>query len=187
MSKGILALIIILVVVVILIAVFVGVYNTMIQKQADVQNAWSQVENQYQRRADLIPNLVETVKGITKQELAVFTEVTDSRSQWAAAQNRDQQITAANNMDGALGRLIAVAEAYPEIKSNENFLGLQTQIEGTENRIAVERGRYNDTVTDFNKYLRVWPNSMFASLFGFQNEELFQAAAGSDQPPAIVF
>ncbi len=187
MSKGILALIIILVVVAILIAIFVGVYNTMIQKQANVQNGWSQVENQYQRRADLIPNLVETVKGITKQELTVFTEVTNSRSQWAAAQTRDQQITAANGMDGALGRLIAVAEAYPEIKSNENFLGLQTQLEGTENRIAVERGRYNDTVTDFNKYLRVWPNSMFASLFGFKDQELFQAAAGADQPPEVKF
>ncbi len=187
MSKGILALIIILVVVVILIAVFVGIYNTMIQKQADVQNAWSQVENQYQRRADLIPNLVETVKGITKQELTVFTEVTDSRSQWAAAQTRDQQIAAANQMDGALGRLIAVAEAYPELKSNENFLGLQTQLEGTENRIAVERGRYNDKVTDFNKYLRVWPNSMFAAMFGFTEEELFKAEAGADQPPEVKF
>lgn len=187
MSKGILALIIILVVVVILIAVFVGVYNTMIQKQADVQNAWGQVENQYQRRADLIPNLVETVKGITKQELTVFTEVTNSRSQWAAARTRDQQITAADGMDSALGRLIAVAEAYPEIKSNENFLGLQVQLEGTENRIAVERGRYNDKVTDFNKYLRVWPNSMFAAMFGFGEEELFQAAAGTDQPPAVSF
>ncbi len=187
MSKGILALIIILIIVVVVIAVFVGIYNTMIQKQADVQNGWSQVENQYQRRADLIPNLVETVQGITKQELAVFTEVADSRSQWAAAQTRDQQITAANQMDGALGRLIAVAEAYPEIKSNENFLGLQSQLEGTENRIAVERGRYNDKVTDFNKYLRVWPNSMFATMFGFAEEDLFKAEAGTDQPPEVKF
>jgi len=190
MSKGAIAGIIIAVIVIIIVIWVIGVYNSMVTKQADVENAWAQVENQYQRRADLIPNLVETVKGAAKQELTVFTEVTALRSQWADAVDagdREAEIEAANGMDSAISRLLLVAENYPELKSNENFLQLQDQLEGTENRIAVERKRYNDAATVYNKYIRVWPNSMFAGWFGFTDEDLFEAEEGADEVPDVEF
>lgn len=190
MSKGAIAGIIIAVIVIIIVIWVIGVYNSMVTKQADVENAWAQVENQYQRRADLIPNLVETVKGAAKQELTVFTEVTALRSQWADAVDsgdREAEIEAANGMDSAISRLLLVAENYPELKSNENFLQLQDQLEGTENRISVERKRYNDAVTAYNKYIRVWPNSMFAGWFGFTDEDLFEAEEGAEEVPDVEF
>jgi LemA protein len=187
MGKGIIALIVIVIIVIVGIAVVAGIYNAMVQKQADVQNAWGQVENQFQRRADLIPNLVETVKGYAKQEETVLTEVTRLRSQWQEATTREAQVTAANELEGALGRLMVVVENYPDLKSSQNFLALQDELAGTENRVAVERKRYNDAVTVYNKYIRVWPNSMFAAWFGFKDETLFQAEAGAEQAPEVKF
>ncbi len=190
MSKGAIVGIVIAVIVIIIVVWIIGVYNSMVTKQADVTNGWAQVENQYQRRADLIPNLVETVKGAAKQELTVFTEVTALRSQWAdavSAGDRAAEIETAGELDNAISRLLLVAEDYPELKSNENFLELQDQLEGTENRIAVERKRYNDFVNVYNKYIRVWPNNIFAGWFGFVDEEWFEAEEGSDQPPEVEF
>lgn len=190
MSKGAIVAVIIVVIILVLVMWVIGARNSMITKQTDVENSWAQVENQYQRRADLIPNLVEVVKGAAKQELTLFTEVAALRSQWASAvDNNDRQaeITAANEMDGAISRLLLVAENYPELKSNENFLALQDELAGTENRIAVERKRYNDAVTVYNKYIRVWPNSMLAGWFNFSDEDLFEAESGAEQAPTIEF
>lgn len=188
MSKGaIVAVIAVIIILVIGFAYVVGVRNSMITKQADVENSWAQVENQYQRRADLIPNLVEAVKGIAKQELTVFTEVTAERSKWADAKTTDEKMQAASGLDNAISRLLLVAEDYPELKSNENFLALQDQLEGTENRIAVERMRYNEAVTKYNKYIKTWPNSSFAVWFNFGPKELFQAEEGVDQVPEVRF
>lgn len=191
MNKGaIIAIIIVVAIALIVVAWIIGVRNSMVTKQADVENGWAQVENQYQRRADLIPNLVETVKGAAKQELTLFTEVTALRSQWTDAVSsgdREAEINTANQMDSAISRLLLVAENYPELKSNENFLALQDELAGTENRIAVERMRYNDGVTVYNKYIRVWPNSVFAGWFGFTDENLFEAEIGAEDAPEVEF
>lgn len=191
MGKGaIIAIIVIVAIALIVFAWVVGVRNSMVTKQADVEEAWAQVENVYQRRADLIPNLVETVKGAAKQELTVFTEVTALRSQWQDAVNSgdvNKEIETAGEMDNAISRLLLVAEDYPELKSNENFLGLQDELAGTENRISTERRRYNETVNVYNKYIRVWPNSAFAGWFGFVDENLFEAEEGADEPPEVEF
>ncbi|MBI4448450.1 LemA family protein [Candidatus Woesearchaeota archaeon] len=171
----------------ILVGWVVGAYNSLISLSQGADKAWSNVETDYQRRFDLIPNLVETVKGIVKQEQTVFTEVAQLRSQWAAASTPDEKMRIAQASDSVLGRLIAVAEAYPQIKSNENFLALQDQLEGTENRITVSRQRYNEAVTAYNiKTMRV-PSNIIANLFGFGEKELFKAAAGSEQAPGVKF
>ncbi|EKD49761.1 MAG: hypothetical protein ACD_63C00054G0001 [uncultured bacterium] len=188
MNKGTIVGIIVVVIVAIIVVVwFLSLYNFMVKKDLDVDNAWSQVENQYQRRADLIPNLVETVKGFAKQELTVFTEVTEMRSRWTNAQNQEEQINAAEGLDNAIGRLLVVVEDYPELKSDENFLKLQDQLEGTENRIAVERKRYNDVVTAFNKTIKTWPNKTFARWFGFEDRKLFKAEEGVEKVPEVKF
>ncbi|MBU1119353.1 LemA family protein [Patescibacteria group bacterium] len=194
MKKGLLACGIIAGVVVligIVIAVFfMGTYNTLVKSRENVDNKWAQVENQYQRRADLIPNLVNTVKGYASHEEDVFTEVTALRSQWGKAVDsgdREQQIEAANGMDSAISRLLLVAESYPELKANENFLQLQAQLEGTENRIAVERMRYNDEVTTYNKKIKVFPTNLIAGMFGFIVVEYFEAEEGSDVVPEVTF
>ena len=149
-------------------------FNTAIAKDEMVQSAWAQVENQLQRRNDLIPNLVSTVKGFAAQEKEIFTEVTRLRSQWGKSQSIGDKIDTANQMTGVLSRLLVVAENYPQLKSNENFLALQSQLEGTENRVAVERMRYNNAVQDFNRFRR--------SFFG----RFFTASAGVDEP-AVYF
>jgi len=149
-------------------------YNSAIRKDEQVKSSWAQVENQLQRRNDLIPNLVNTVKGFAAQEKGIFLEVTRLRSQWGEAKTIDQKIENASEMSSALSRLLMVQENYPQLKSNENFLALQTQLEGTENRIAVERMRYNESVQNFNFYQR--------SLLG----KFFTAKAGLTQP-AIYF
>lgn len=177
---------------VILINVFmaIGTYNSLVAKQEAAKTAWSQVENQYQRRFDLIPNLVETVKGFAKQEREVLTEVTRLRSQWGAARSSGdigQAQQAARGLDTVLSRLLLVAERYPELKSNQNFLKLQDQLEGTENRISVERRRYNLTVQDYNTKIRRFPTSLLASMFGFSRMELFEAETGAERAPKVKF
>ena len=168
----------------------IGTYNSLVNKQEAAKTAWSQVENQYQRRFDLIPNLVETVKGFAKQEREVLTEVTRLRSQWGEARssgNIAKAQEAARGLDGALARLLLVAERYPDLKSNQNFLRLQDQLEGTENRISVERRRYNLAVQDYNVAIRRFPTSVMASILGFSRMELFEAEPGAAAAPKVKF
>jgi LemA protein len=177
---------------VILIALLMTVssYNSLVTKQEAAKTAWSQVENQYQRRFDLIPNLVETVKGFAKQEREVLTEVTRLRSQWGEARttgNIAQAQQAARGLDAVLSRLLLVVERYPELKSNQNFLKLQDQLEGTENRISVERRRYNLAVKDYNVSIRRFPTNFLASMFGFSRMSLFEAEVEAQKAPKVKF
>jgi LemA protein len=188
MSKG---LIVIIVLVLIALAVFgqyVSVRNTLVTKNEAVKAAWSQVDIVLQRRADLIPNLVETVKGIAKQEQTVFGDIAKARSQLLSAGTPSEKIAANQQLDGALGRLLAIVENYPQLKSNENFLRLQDELAGTENRIAVERKRYNDALLDYNTYVQKFPANIFARWAGFKpNEAYFTATEGSRQVPKVDF
>ena len=188
MSRMVIAVIIILVLVVICFGWYVSVKNTLVAKNEAVKSAWSEVDVVLQRRADLIPNLVETVKGITKQEQAVFGEIAQARSQLLSAQSPADKIAANGRLDGALGRLLALAENYPQLRSSENFLRLQDELAGTENRIAVERKRYNDTLQDYNTYVQQFPNSVFAERAGFKpNTAYFQATEASRAVPKVDF
>ena len=167
---------------------FIGGLNHVVRLDEAANSAWAQVENQLQRRNDLIPNLVNTVKGYAAHEKGLFTEITQLRSQWAKAQTRDQKIETANQMTGALSRLLLVAENYPDLKANQNFLALQSQLEGTENRIAVERMRYNNSVKIFNTYRRTVFGSFFASMRGLnQPREYFEVAEGAKEVPKVSF
>jgi LemA protein len=179
---------IVLLVVLIGFGQYVGVKNTLVSKNESVKAAWSQVDIVLQRRSDLIPNLVETVKGYAQQEQTVFGDIAKARSALLSAGNPQQKIAANNQLDGALGRLLVVVENYPQLKSNENFLRLQDELAGTENRIAVERKRYNDTLRDYNTYVQQFPNSFFAGFAGFKpNEAYFEASPGSREAPKVNF
>ncbi len=165
-------------------------YNGFIASRAGVQNAWAQVETQYQRRVDLVPNLVSTVKGAANFEQETFTQVTEARSAWAQAKtvgDRGQEIAAANAFDGALGRLLVTVEAYPQLQATQAFRDLMTQLEGTENRVAVARKDYNDSVAVYNIRVLQFPGRLAASLFGFQPEKSFEAAPGSENAPKVDF
>lgn len=166
---------------------FLITYNSLVSADEGVDAQWYQVENQYQRRADLIPNLVETVKAYAAQEEKIFTEVTKYRSQWNAATTQDEKIAAAKGMDSSLSRLLVVVENYPQLKSNENFLALQAQLEGTENRIAVERMRYNEKVRDYNTRIKRMPSSIVANMYGFGSKSYFEAEKGAEEAPAVKF
>jgi len=188
MSKFAIAFITIAVLVLLIAGKYISVKNTLVQKNEAVKSTWSQVDVVLQRRADLIPNLVETVKGITKQEQAVFGEIAQARSQLLNASAPADKIAANQRLDGALGRLLAITENYPQLKSNENFLRLQDELAGTENRIAVERKRYNDTLQEYNTYVQQFPASLFAASMGFKkNDAYFTAANGSRAVPKVNF
>jgi LemA protein len=164
------------------------VRNTLVTKDQTVKAAWSQVDIVLQRRADLIPNLVETVKGYAKQEQTVFGDIAKARSALLSANTPSDKIAANGALDGAIGRLLAIVENYPQLKSNENFLRLQDELAGTENRIAVERKRYNDALQDYNTYVLKFPNNVFAGYAGYkQNEAYFQATEASRQVPKVDF
>jgi LemA protein len=183
----------IVVIVLVLIALFafgqyVGVRNNLVAKNEAVKTSWSQVDIVLQRRADLIPNLVETVKGIAGQEQKVFGDIAAARSRLLSANTPGDKIAANGQLDGAIGRLLAVVENYPQLKSNENFLRLQDELAGTENRIAVERKRYNDTLQDYNTYVQTFPNNIYAGWAGFKaNEAYFAASEESRQVPKVNF
>jgi LemA protein len=188
MSKFVIALITIAVLILLVAGKYISVRNTLVQKSESVKSAWSQVDIVLQRRADLIPNLVNTVKGITKQEQTVFGEIAEARSQLLNAQDPASKIAANQRLDGALGRLLAIVENYPQLKSSENFLRLQDELAGTENRIAVERRRYNDTLRDYNTYVQQFPASLFAASMGFKkNDAYFAATEGSRTVPTVNF
>jgi len=168
--------------------IYIGRRNEMVRKNEAIKAAWAQVDNQLQRRADLIPNLVETVKGFAAQEQTVFGEIAKARAALVGARTPADRIAANTQLDGALARLLVVVENYPQLKSNENFLRLQDELAGTENRIAVERKRYNDTLQDYNTYIGLFPNNLFAGWAGFKrNEDYFRAAEAARQAPKVAF
>ena len=185
------ALIALVVIVVLLFAIggsYVSAKNQMVAKNETVKSSWSQVDVVLQRRADLIPNLVETVKGYAKQEQTVFGDIAKARSTLLSAGNPAEKIAANQQLDGAIGRLLAIVENYPQLRSNENFLRLQDELAGTENRIAVERKRYNDTLQDYNTFIGQFPNSIWANLAGFKrNDAYFAATESSRQVPKVDF
>jgi LemA protein len=191
MSAGKKTLIIVLVVVLILgvasYSFFVGNYNKFVKMDVGIKAAWAQVENQLQRRYDLIPNLVETVKGYAKQEKDVLVEVTNARAKVGGAGNIPDKIAANNQLTGALSRLMLVVEKYPDLKSNQNFLKLQDELAGTENRIAVERMRYNETVQVFNEAIRIFPANLLAGMYGFKEAAFFKVDEVAKAAPKVKF
>jgi len=188
MSKTVIVLITIVVLILLSVGKFISVKNTLVEKNEAVKTSWSQVDIVLQRRADLIPNLVETVKAYAKQEQTVFGDIAKVRSQLLNAGTPEQKISANAQLDGALGRLLLIVENYPQLKSNENFLRLQDELAGTENRIAVERQRYNDTLKDYNVYVQQFPNNVFASSLGYKpNTAYFAATEGSREVPKVNF
>ena len=167
---------------------YVGRRNQMVVKSQAVDAQWHQVDVDLQRRADLIPNLVETVKGFAAQEQTVFGDIAKARSALLSAQTPSERIAANTQLEGSLGRLLAIVENYPQLKSNENFLRLQDELAGTENRIAVERRRYNETVQDYNTYIGLFPNNIFAGWAGFKpNSAYFSATEGGRELPKVEF
>jgi len=197
MSRGLIIGLVILVVLGAFVAWGVGINNELVTHEQAVNAAWAQVQNQYQRRADLIPNLVETVKGFAAQERGVLESVTQARSRASGVQLTPEALNdpkamerfqaAQRDLGGALSRLLVTVERYPELKSNQNFLDLQKQLEGTENRIAVERKRFNDAVAAYNTRLRLFPGSIVARLVGFTPKALFEAAPDAVSPPRVKF
>jgi len=167
---------------------YIGARNEMVRKNETINAAWSQVDVDLQRRADLIPNLVETVKGYAAQEVTVFSDIANARAALLSAHDPAGRIAANGQLDGAIGRLLAVVENYPQLKSNENFLRLQDELAGTENRIAVERRRYNQAVQDYNTYIGLFPNNLFAGWAGYhRNDHYFQATEQSREVPKVAF
>jgi LemA protein len=165
-----------------------GMRNELVRKREAIAGAWAQVDVVLKRRADLIPNLVETVKGFAKQEQAVIDSVTKARAALVGARTPAERIAGSQQLDSALARLLVVVENYPQIKSNENFLRLQDELAGTENRIAQERKRYNDSVQQYNVAVELFPNNIAASLFGFQrNDAFFKTDPASREVPAVKF
>ncbi len=171
-------------------------YNSLVEKQQTVDQNWAEVENQYQRRADLIPNLVATVKGYAAHEEGTFTKVTEARSKATSINITADELNeetlaqfqeAQNQLTGALKSLLAVSEAYPDLKANENFRDLQVQLEGTENRISVARGRYTDAVKEYNTSIKKFPTTIYAGWFGFTPKPQFKAAAGAESAPKVEF
>jgi LemA protein len=184
---------------VVLLLVFFGVgkYNSLVEQQQTVNQAWAQVENQYQRRSDLIPNLVNTVKGAADFEQQTLTDVIEARSKATSVQvsaqdlNNPQKVQqfqqAQQQLSGALSRLLVTVEKYPELKANQNFRDLQTQLEGTENRIATERQRFNETVQNYNTTVQRFPDNLFAGVFGFDKKAYFEAEEGAREAPEVNF
>jgi LemA protein len=184
---------------VIALLVFVGIgkYNTLVEQEQSVEQSWSQVENQYQRRADLVPNLVNTVKGAADFEQETLTQVTEARSKASSIQisaddlNNPQKIRqfqqAQQQLSGALSRMLVTVEKYPELKANQNFRDLQVQLEGTENRIATERQRFTETVQSYNTTVQRFPTNLFAGIFGFDQKAYFEADEGAQEVPEVNF
>lgn len=161
--------------------------NSLVSRESEVDAAWAQVENVLQRRADLIPNLVETVKGFAAHEKEVIASVTEARAKLAGARGPEQSAAADAQLSSALSRLLVVVENYPQLKANENFARLQDELAGTENRIATERRRYNEAVREYNAAVRRFPTNIMAGLFGFSAKQFFQAAAGAEKAPQVKF
>lgn len=196
MKKGYIVLIVIVAIILIIFFWFRGSYNGMVNMSERVAAQWSNVENQYQRRLDLIPNLVNTVKGYASHEQQTLTEVVNARAQATQTRINFDQLDEATlqrlnrtqgELSSALSRLLAVSESYPDLKANQNFLDLQAQLEGTENRIAVERRKFNEIVREYNAYIRQFPKNIIAGMFGFTPKPYFEANAGAENAPQVQF
>ncbi|MGA8553325.1 MAG: LemA family protein [Candidatus Acidiferrales bacterium] len=187
--KVVLAVVAIIVGIVALVGgAYISTRNKLVTMDEQVKSNWAQVNVVLERRADLIPNLVNTVKGFAAHEETVYADIANARAALLSAKTPSDKIAANGQLDGALGRLLAISENYPQLKSNENFLRLQDELAGTENRIAVERKRYNDSIQAYNTYIRQFPNSMFAAWAGFKpNDAYFQASPASRQVPTVEF
>ena len=164
-----------------------NIYNRMVELDEEVEKSWSEIENQLQRRNDLIPNYVETVKGYAKHEKEIFIKVAEARSKLAGARTREEKIKASNQLSTALARLLVIVERYPELKANQNFIRLQDELAGTENRIAVARRRYNEAVKEYNAYIRKFPQVIFARIFGFEKKPYFEAPESAKEVPKVKF
>ena len=188
MKTGVIILIVIVLLLFFVGSAFVSRRNEMVVKREAVKSAWSQVDVVLQRRNDLIPNLVETVKGIAGQEQKVFGDIAAARAAMMGAKSPAEKIAANGQVESALGRLFVIVENYPQLRSNENFMRLQDELAGTENRIAVERKRYNDTLQDYNTYIGLFPNNIVASMSGFARDEAyFKTEEGARQAPKVNF
>lgn len=183
-------------IIIIMVSSVISSYNGMVTKEENVTEKWSQVENVYQRRADLIPNLVATVKGYAAHEKETLEGVVNARAKATQttidpsnlnAESIKQFSAAQGSLTSALSKLMVVVERYPDLKANQNFLELQAQLEGTENRIAVERKKFNESAKDYNSYIRKFPKNMFAGMFGFEKKDYFEAAQGADVAPTVEF
>ena len=196
MKKGLIALIVVVVLGFIGYSMIKGMYNGMVEKQETTSAQWANVETAYQRRADLIPNLVSTVKGYADFEQETSTQVIEARAQATSINVNADDLnpetlqrfqSAQDQLSGALSRLLVTVERYPDLKANQNFLQLQSQLEGTENRISVERRKFNEAVRDYNTHIKKFPQTIVASMFGFDSKGYFQAAAGSENVPEVSF
>lgn len=196
MKKGYIVLIVIAVVILSIFLWFKGSYNDMVNRRENVSAQWSNVENQYQRRLDLIPNLVSTVKGYAAHEENTLTDVVNARAKATQMQLNVDQLdeatmkklnTVQGELSSALSRLMAISESYPDLKANQNFLDLQAQLEGTENRIAVERRKFNDVARSYNAYIQQFPRNILAGMFGFTPKPYFEANAGAENAPKVEF
>jgi LemA protein len=188
MKTGVIVLVVVAVLALLVGGAYVSSRNQMVTKNEAVKSAWAEVDVVLQRRADLIPNLVETVKGFAAQEQTVFHDIASARSALLGAKTPSDKIAANGQLDGAIGRLLLIVENYPQLKSNENFLRLQDELAGTENRIAVERKRYNDALQDYNTFVGLFPNSVFAGWAGFhRNDAYFAASESSREAPKVQF
>jgi LemA protein len=173
---------------IVIVLMLFGTYNGLATAKVAIDGQWAQVETVLQRRYDLIPNLVETVKGYAKHEAGVLEEVTRLRSQWGAAKDTSSKVSASNDLEGALSRLMVVVEKYPDLKANEGFLKLQDELAGTENRIAVERMRYNQAVQDYNVKVQTFPSNLIASMCGFKPlDTYFKAKEAAQEAPKVQF
>lgn len=184
MKKG---WIIIIVIIVIIVIMGISKYNTFVKMKEEINNAWAEIDNQLKRRYDLIPNYVETVKGYAAHEKEVFTEVTKARASVGQATTREETISANNALTGALSRLLLIVERYPDLKANVNFIRLQDELAGTENRVAVARRRYNESVKDFNKKIVVFPNNIIAGMLGFTKEVFYEIEEVEKETPKVKF
>ncbi len=192
MSKGLLVVLgivgVLLLVVFMVFGSYVSAKNQMVAKDQNVKSMWSEVDVQMQRRADLIPNLVETVKGFTKEESTVFGEIANARAGLLSAQGPEAKIAANGRLDSAFGRLLALTENYPQLRSSEQFMRLQDELAGTENRIGVARKRYNDAIQDYNTFILQFPNSIWAGMAGFKtNDAYFKASPAAQAVPNVKF
>ncbi len=185
MKKGIGIIIAIVVLIGIIALPLMGTYNSLVTLSENADQQWANVESKLQRRYDLIPNLVESVKGAMAQEQEVFGNIADARAKMAGASTPDEQVAASNQLEGALGRLLVVMENYPVLKSNDNVTRLMDELAGTENRISVERDRYNTTIADYNRKIKRFPTNIAAGIMGFDDRAYFEAAPGAETAPQV--
>lgn len=187
MKKGLIVLGVIGLIIVLMVGSGISKYNSLVNLETSVDASWAQVENQMQRRADLIPNLVSTVKGYASHEEKIFTDIADARSRLLAAGTAQEQISANQGLESSLGRLLALSENYPQLKADTSFIRLQDELAGTENRISVERMRYNDTVKNWNATIKQFPTVIVANLFGKQARPFFETAPEAREVPKVEF